>query len=242
MLTRDRRSLPLQVRDEIRDLIERADLRPGAQVPTEAELASRFDVARTTVREALKLLEQDGVIGVRHGRGRFVQAIPGVQAPITRLESVTEMMARLGYDVTNRVLSVAEDVASRDEAAALGLGPDERVVRLERLRLQGDEPLIYSIDVFPRSIIDGPLASIDWSGSLQELLRARGISFVSATAQVHAVTLSRSLARRVGVAASVPWLVADMTSYTETGQPVIYSHDYHRGDRFTFHVLRRRSE
>ncbi len=116
MPTRDRRSLPLQVRDEIREMIVQDGLRRGDQLPSEAELATRFDVARTTIREALKLLEQDGLIGVRHGRGRFVLAVPGVQTPITRLESVTEMMARLGYSVTNRVLSVKEIPASLDEA------------------------------------------------------------------------------------------------------------------------------
>jgi GntR family transcriptional regulator len=240
--TRDRRSLPLQVRDEIRDLIERDGLRTGDQLPTEAELALRFDVARTTVREALKLLEQDGLIGVRHGRGRFVLAVPGVQTPITRLESVTEMMERLGYRVTNRVLSVDEGTATEEESTALALEPGAAVIRLERLRLQVDEPLIYSIDVIPRSVVEGALATVDWSGSLQELLRARGITFVSATAQIRAANLPRATERRLGVEAGAPWLLAEMVSYTETGQPVIYSHDWHRGDLFTFHVLRRRAE
>lgn len=241
MPTRDRRSLPLQVRDEIREMIVQDGLRRGDQLPSEAELATRFDVARTTIREALKLLEQDGLIGVRHGRGRFVLAVPGVQTPITRLESVTEMMARLGYSVTNRVLSVKEIPASLDEASALGLEPGTPVIRLERLRLQDDEPLIYSIDVVPGSLIDDP-ASVDWSGSLQEVLRSRGVEFVSAAAQIHAATLPPAAARRVGVNVHAPWLLAEMTSYTETGQPVIYSHDWHRGDLFTFHVLRRRAE
>jgi hypothetical protein len=64
-MTRDRCSLPLQVRDQILTLIKRDDLGPGDQLPTEAEIAARFGVARTTAREAFKLLEQDGVVDVR---------------------------------------------------------------------------------------------------------------------------------------------------------------------------------
>lgn len=66
----------MQVRLEILELIEREGLKAGDQLPTEMALAAEFDVGRTTIREALKLLEQDGVIDVRHGLGRFVSAIP----------------------------------------------------------------------------------------------------------------------------------------------------------------------
>ena len=237
---RDRRPLPIQVRDEIRELISGEGLALGDQLPTELELGERFDVARTTVREALKLLEQDGLVSVQHGRGHFVTAPPSLQRPITRLESVTEMMDGLGYKIRSRVLSVEERPAKPEEATALQIVAGFPVIRLERVRLQGHEPLIYSVDVLPRELIRLPLSSIDWAGSLLALLAAEGFAFASSHAELTAVGLPPSVARAIGRDPSEPWLLMVQVHLTGKGQPVLYSHDYHRGDVFTFHVARRR--
>ena len=239
-LARDRRSLPVQLRDELRDLIEQKPLQAGDQLPTEADIASRFGVGRTTVREALKLLEQDGVISVRHGRGRFVMAASALQRPLTRLESVTEMMASLGYSVTNRVLDIREIPAAGEVAEALRIVEGTPVLRLERLRLQGDEPLIYSVDVVRRDAIRVPLGSIDWTGSLLGLLETGGCAVSTAQAQIRSAHVPRDVARAMRRDTSESWLLMIQVHLTATGQPVLFSHDYHRGDKFTFHVLRRR--
>lgn len=235
---RDRRPLALQVRDQILALLAAERLGPGDQLPSEPELAERFEVGRTTIREALKLLEQDGLIDVRRGLGRFV-AHASVERPITRLESVTEMMASLGYVVTNRILAVVEAPADEAESAALGVPAGTPVVRLERLRLQDDKPLIYSVDVMVRSVLPEALDALDWSGSLQAILAARGVAMASAMAQFTAVTLPVAVAQRIGDDPARPWLLLVQVNLTRDGIPVIYSHDYHRGDAFTFNVLRR---
>jgi GntR family transcriptional regulator len=149
------------------------------------------------------------------------------------------MMESLGYRVTNRVLDVSEREAAPDEAAALHLSPGVHVIALERLRLQGEEPLIYSIDVVPRGLLGEAPVDIDWHGSLGEILASRGFEMASATAEIRAVTLDRPVARRIGWAPGTPWLLMVQTNFTRDGRPIIYSHDYHRGDAFTFNVLRR---
>jgi GntR family transcriptional regulator len=235
---RDRRPLPLQVRDEIGALIAERGLGPGDQLPGESELATIFSVARTTVREALKLLEQDGQIDVRHGVGRFV-APAAAQWPITRLESVTEMMEAMGSVVTNRVVSVGSAPASEDEARALRQPAGSAVVKLERVRSIDRRPVIYSIDVIPGLVIGDVLDGIEWSGSLRALLDARGASMASSIAQLKAVTLPHEVAAALGEDVRSPWLLMVQTHFTPDGRPVLYSHDYHRGDAFTFNVLRR---
>ena len=72
---RDSRTLAVQLRDRIADLIRDEGLKPGDRLPTEAQLTQRFRISRPALREALKLLEQDDVINVQHGRGRFVSAL-----------------------------------------------------------------------------------------------------------------------------------------------------------------------
>ena len=242
-MRRDRRPLPLQLRTEILGLIQREDMRPGDRLPTEAVIAGRFGVGRTTAREALKLLEQDGVVDVRHGSGRYVSQVATLDRPITRLESVTEMMQAHGYPMTNRVIAAVERAAQPEEAALLEPAGDVsglQVVQLERARIHGCEPLIYSIDVFPRRLIGAPVDDIEWSGSLLDLLEAGGSRVVSAVATLRAVRLPVAGQRAIGWRTREPWVLLRQRNIDELGRVVILSHDYYRGDRFTFNVFRRR--
>jgi GntR family transcriptional regulator len=69
---------------------------PGDRVPSEAEIVTLCGVGRSTAREALKLLEQDGIFRVERGRGRVLSPLAAlhIDRPITRFESTTEMPAR----------------------------------------------------------------------------------------------------------------------------------------------------
>jgi GntR family transcriptional regulator len=235
----DQRSLSVQVAERIRALISGEALLPGQRLPTEADFSDRFGVGRTTVREALKQLENDGLIQVRRGLGRFVSAAPALRRPLTRLEGVTEMMQASGYQVTNRVLSVAVQPPTEDERKVLQLSEPASVIRLERLRLCGDDAYIYSVDVLPRTYFAEDISTIDWRGSLLELLELRHARPVYAVAQISALHLPKDLGRKYGLDTKIPWLLMVQINTTEEGVNVIYSHDYHRGDRFTFDVPRR---
>ena len=244
MKTLDRRSIVLQLRDELRQLIAEGGLSAGDQLPSEAEIAARFSVARGTVREALKLLEQGGLIEVQHGRGRFVSAIANLAVirPVTAFESVTEMLAGLGYRPINRLLSAEEMPASKAEADALGVPDGTPIVRLTRLRLHKGKALIYEINIFPADMLNGrQLKEFDFSGSLNEWLVERGREPVSSAAQIQAVNLPAAIADLPEADDTQPWLLISERCVDRNGTPVLYSQDFHRGDVFSFHVLRQRT-
>ena len=69
------RNLSEEIRSQVRDYILDNQLKPGAQLPTEAVLAEELSVGRSAVREALKALEALGIIEVRPGKGRFVKKV-----------------------------------------------------------------------------------------------------------------------------------------------------------------------
>lgn len=240
---RDRRPLSAQVRDRLEDAIREGALRPGERLPGEHELAERLSIGRSTLREALRLLEQDGVIDVRHGKGRFVSALATLKAerPVTEFESVTEMLSGLGYTVRNQVLRVEEARATAVQARALQLRAGARVIVLERLRLHGDEPLIYSLNVIDRDLVGGALSDHDWSSSVLELLAGLGFNVVSSAASISAGSLPDAAAVGLSRFALEPWLCITETCVTDEGRPVLHAVDYHRGDIFAFHVVRQRS-
>ncbi|WP_158842906.1 GntR family transcriptional regulator [Saccharothrix deserti] len=73
----------LTIADQMVNKIEGGDWPPGAPVPSEAALTDQFKVARGTVRSALRVVEERGLIEVKPGRGRFVAARNGAQLPAT---------------------------------------------------------------------------------------------------------------------------------------------------------------
>lgn len=233
----DSRSLADQLTSRVRNLITSGALGGGDQLPTEAELAEHFRVARTTVREALKQLENDGSVVVRRGRGRFVSSVPVLHRPITRLESVTKLLAGYGYDVQNRVLSAELRPPSADESGQLRLRDGASVFALERVRLHAGEPLIYSLDVLPADKL-GNTENVDWSGSLAAVLDERHLLAMTAATTISATLLAPEVAAACGTDPTLPWLLMIQLNLMEDGSPIIYSHDYHRGDRFSFDVRR----
>jgi GntR family transcriptional regulator len=238
----ERKPLPLRVRDLILDEIRSGKLEPGQQLPPEGALSEEFGVGRSTIREAVKLLVNDGVIDVQHGRGSFVTGLATLdtERPITRFESVTEMMNALGYQVQNRVMSVGERMATAAEAAELQIAPHAPIIRLERLRLHEGRPFVFTVNVLPRELFDGPLEGIRWGSSIIDLLDERGYEVVASSAHIRATSPPEALIAS-GVEVPIdPWLLITETCVTATGQHVLVAHDYHRGDAFTFNVVRRR--
>lgn len=229
-----------QVRDLLVESFASNGLHPGDRLPSEEEIAALWHVGRSTAREALKLLEQEGVVVVRPGKGRYLTSLGAlrVERPITRFESQTDMLVALGYTFSTVTLSVYEGEPSSAEREALELDSGAAIIRVERLRSTGREPLIYSVCAIPRSCFAGPIRHVNWTGSLHALLAAQGYPPASSSARLRAVQLPADVASRYSLDPTEPWLLISETVVTETGMRIVYALDYHRGDYFSFNVLR----
>ncbi|HEY5221876.1 MAG TPA: GntR family transcriptional regulator [Microbacteriaceae bacterium] len=231
-----------QVRRDIRKLVEDRNLRPGDRLPTEAEIAQIYGVARSTVREALKRLEHEGLFHAVQGNGRFLSAIGSlsVERPITKYESITSMLEELGYTVSNAVLEVGEVSSTDAESAALGIESGNPVIRLTRLRYGNERPMVFSVNTILREALPGPVVHRDWTGSVTAALDAQGRSIVSSAAQISAVTLPHEAESRYHLSGLGAWLLVTETCLTADGTRVLFAQDYHRGSDIAFNVLRRR--
>jgi len=234
---RDRRPLSLRVYFELRKRIGQGEYLPGSQLPTEKELAQAFAVSRVTIREALRLLQRDGLVKAQHGRGHFVLERGLIREPVTELRSVTELLTSLGYQVENEVLAAVSEPAG-ERSSALGIDPEERITRIERLRSSRGMVLIYSIDVLPTTLLEG--VDHDHQDSLFAALAVAGVELVRAQATIRAAKLPRGVARRSGLPPSLPCLLLEQIHFDREDTPLLWSLDYHRGDVFEFHVLRQR--
>ena len=243
-LRADRRSLVAQVRDRIREMLQQEHLRAGDQLPSEASLVAAFGVSRGSVREALKLLEEERVIICRHGTGRFVATDPSslITEDVTRLQSVTDMAQELGIQITTQVLSARVETASEVVCSHLRLDPGSTVLTLERVRQAAGETVIYSIDVIPTALVKGDIAPDVFRGSLVAVMEGSwGVRLSYSRAKISAVNLDADLCQRLGATCGVAWVLMEQVNFDDHNQPILYSQDYHRGDMIHFFVLRRRT-
>jgi len=239
----ERRSLALQLRDRIRSMMKEKYFRAGDQLPSEESLVNMFAVSRTTVRESLKLLEEEKVIIVRHGLGRFVVVDPSnfLTEDITRLESVTEMAASLGIMIETEVVNLRSEPAGGVIQTHLNLQPGDPVYILERARKTNGEIVIFSIDMFPANIVPGEIQKDLFQGSLLELIEGTwGKRLAYSRAVISAEQLDSELCIKNHGCSGSTWILMEQVNYDEADFPILYSKDYHRSDKFHFHVLRRR--
>jgi len=158
--------------------------RPGAPLPSEAELCERFSVSRMTVRQALQELTNDGLVERRRGQGTFVAHRPVHRRPGVFL-SFTEEMNRRGVQATSRLLTAGMDDPRRSEVLDLGLAPGGQVVRIVRVRLADGVPVALEDAALVPELGD-VLEEDLGGGSLHGALERRGVVATRATGTITA--------------------------------------------------------
>lgn len=150
-----RQPLYLTVADALRRRIELGDWMPGDRLPNEKELAEEMYVSRVTLREALGLLERDGVITRRHGIGSFVERKPvHISSELNRLEPFALGVMRAGFATSEEILALDPAEIPPEFAQALQATPLTRGHRLEMIRRLEKVPIIYSRDYILPDVID----------------------------------------------------------------------------------------
>ncbi|MDH2406632.1 GntR family transcriptional regulator [Bradyrhizobium sp. SSUT18] len=240
-MTRTKETGPERIRNGVLELIQQQNLSFGEKLPTEEKLTELLKVSRPALREGLKRLEQEGIIDVVHGKGRFVAAgsALNIDRPITKFESVTDMVRTHGYRTTVEVLGFGVVPANKQHAQELQVAEGSPLLRLERLRRAKNEAIVYSIDLVPRNLIGEGLHSHDLSGSLLELLSGHDVRPVASTAKVSAVNLPKETIELHGLHDFGPALKITELCFTERGQPVVIAEVYHSGSAFSFSFVRR---
>ena len=130
-----------RIADAIRLDIVGGKLATGDRLPGEVELAKRFDANRHTVRRALAALQEEGVVRAEQGRGTFVDSARRLSYRIGRRTRFSENLAGQARQLSSELLSSRLENASAAVAAALGLNPGAKVMRLETLSLADGRPV-----------------------------------------------------------------------------------------------------
>ena len=235
----DRRSkLPYyqQLYEILRGKIARKDWKPGDMIPPESELTKMYQVSRSTVRQVLDMLVNEGLIYRERGRGSFIANLT-LEQTMTRIVSFTEDMHRRGFEPGTQVLSARLVPASKDIAERLQVPTGEPLACLERLRLADGEPMSieesYLINRFCPDVLQHNYAS----QPLREILeRDYNIRLVNAKQVIRAIPAPTNLAEFLKVRPRTPLLFIERISYSQNNLPIEFLHIYYRADRYSLFV------
>ncbi|NUK55070.1 GntR family transcriptional regulator [Streptomyces lunaelactis] len=218
------------VKAHISLLIE--ELGEGGLLPTERDLAERYEVSRETVRQALRELLLEGRLR-RQGRGTVV-AGPKLEQPLS-LASYTEGVRRQGRRPGRNLISLDRFPCSDALAAEIGAARGEPVWHMERVLLADDERVglestYVSVARVPRLDSD-----FDPDSSFYAYLRERlGISFGDADERIETVLATPREALLIGAPPALPMLLIHRVSRDTAGRPLERGRTLYRGDRFSF--------
>jgi GntR family transcriptional regulator len=229
--------LPLyhQLYQILRSNITEREWQPGDMIPPESELIERYQVSRTTVRQVLDLLANEGLIYRQQGRGTFV-AHPTVEHGLVRIVNFTEDMRMRGCEPSSKVLFSGLVPAPPDIAEKLQIEPGEELARLERLRLADGEPMGVEESYLVHRYCPGVLQHDYVSNSLRETLgQDYGIRWTHARQTIRAILAPRDLADLLAIRPKSALLFVERISFSQQNIPVEFLRIYYRADRYVLY-------
>jgi GntR family transcriptional regulator len=236
----DHRHLYLQVIDRIKSDIEKGVYQENEKLPSEFELSKSLGVSRATLREALRLLEEDNVIVRRHGVGTFVNPKPLFSSGIEHLSSVSSMIEQAGKVPGTIFMSATEDKATEDDMERFQIDIDENVLTIERVRTADGEPVVYCIDKVPSSYLPKAFLTNENLSIFSALEKSANVRVTYAITQINPIGYHEHVSPILNSSKDAALLVLSQVHYDEYDRVVLYSKNYFRADKFSFHVVRKR--
>ena len=238
---RGRGDLPLHSRLEttLRGLIEEGHVSLGAVLPGELELAALLGVSRHTVRHALGVLTNEGLLRRERGRGTTVVA----NAPPRLIERSLSTFYAFAWEArargaTQRSYVLERKVLEADAefAKRLGLVEGTAIERIVRLRTANDDPLVLETAYLPREL-SGLLdaTALEHESVYDELERRCALRITRARERIRPIVLSHPVARLLRATEGAPAFSVERTTWADRGT-IEWQEAIVRGDRYLYSV------
>jgi GntR family transcriptional regulator len=216
----------LRIHAELRERITGGRWPAGTALPAQRELAEEFGVSIMTLRQAVQLLADEGLVDLRHGAGTFVTARYAYE--LGHLRSFADDLAAQGAQISTRLLA-AHVIAPPEEVDARLGGPGE-VLALRRLRLADGRPLIVQMSYLPAPLVADLRPGDLGDRGLYTMLAERGLTVARADETITPAVLGEADARDLARPAGSPALLSHRISYTAADVPVVDDHVLLPGD------------
>jgi GntR family transcriptional regulator len=216
-----------EIADSLRGRI--ATVGPGHLLPSESDLSGEFRVSRVTVRRALELLREEGLVDSRQGFGWYVSTEPVVQQ-LTSLDTIEGQLAGRGVKAQRRVIEFAFVDAPAHVASVLGVG---QVLRVKRVNLADGGPFAVVTVWCPADLGQHLSRREVESKPFYELL---GVALRGATQRIGAAAVGQADADLLKIPVDSPVLRCERITTDTTGTPILMSEHIFPAHRTEFVV------
>ena len=227
-----------QLKELIISEIKKGNYEENSMIPTEKEFSDIFSISRTTVRQAVTELVQEGWLYRIKSKGTFVTFPKVNQAFIQYLEPFNEQIRQSGRTPSTHLLDFQVTEADEQTAEHLDILPGTKVFFLHRLRFADGDPIVLVKTFLPCDACPD-LGIHDFSKvSLYSVLGQKPSSRIHHVHRlVEAVGATEEDSRYLGLAVGEPIQFFTSIGYTEAQRPVEYSLARYRGDKNQFEIL-----
>ncbi|TVQ04610.1 MAG: GntR family transcriptional regulator [Balneolaceae bacterium] len=230
-----------QISQWLRKQIDEGIFKPEQKLPSENDLAKKFDVSRVTIRRALQSLESESIIYRCQGLGSFVSDGRATHN-LVKLTDFNEDMARAGLVPSSEVKHFGAVNAPDWLAEILHIDNGCKVLRIDRLRLGNGSPVAYDITWLP--VFYGQLLNekqLEVSTIYSILEKEYDIPVIKGSYRMSAVPSDEQLSAELQVEQHTPLFLIDRLSFTIGHKPLYYQKRFYRNDKVLYEMTLERS-
>ncbi|MGC4375692.1 GntR family transcriptional regulator [Fictibacillus sp. Mic-4] len=235
----DHRLLYLKVIEKIKDDIESGYYEEGEKLPSEFELSKQLGISRATLREALRILEDENVVIRKHGVGTFVRTRALFSSGIEELFSVTDMIERAGKKAGTTFISSSVKQATDEIITKFNLSGSDDIHVIERVRTADGEPVVYCLDHIPKMYLN-KMVHHQYESLLELLEKEANRRIMYAVTKIEPLGFHDRISGILECPPESAILVLKQMHYDQHDDPILYSCNYFKADKFNFTVVRRR--
>jgi GntR family transcriptional regulator len=210
-----------QIKALILQALESGEWRPGQAIPSEQELATRFNVSQGTVRKAIDEMAADNILVRKQGKGTYVASHNDPRQMFRFLRLVPEegnLVHPESVPIDCRRAKAGQEVAN-----ALSIEPGSAIIILRRILKFEKKPIVADEIYLPEEIYQGfNLEMLRlWNSSLYSLFETRfGLRMIRAQDRIRAVAADHAAAELLQVPEGAPLLSVERVTYTYGDKPV----------------------
>lgn len=212
------------------------------RLPRELDLAEKYNISRSQLREILAGIEREGFVTRIHGVGTLINH--HVLQAKSRMDIEVEFMDMIkqnGYDPNVTDVAISEEIADEFLANKMKIDKGTAIVRISRICTADGKPAIYCDDFLEKSIIKRDYSSRDLELPIFHLLKKCCYieSYMDLT-QIKAVTANEKIAKALDVSVGTPLLKMEEVDYDILGNIIFYSEQYFINEYFEQTVMRKK--
>ncbi|GEK59074.1 GntR family transcriptional regulator [Marinococcus halophilus] len=228
-------SLYLQVKNVLVDRIDRHIWQENNLIPTEQELMKEFDVSRTTIRQAISILVQTGLLERRQGKGTIVKPQKLVGS-LGRLKGFAEEVIEKGQTPSSRLIRAEFRDDLYHEKSMLKAGSEEEILLLERIRFADEIPVALERTCWPKDLGELLMNEDLNQAKYYEILEKHSIYLKKANESIIAINATIDEADLLGIRAGEALLKMTRLSFGIHDRPIEYTKTRYRSDQYHYDI------